>query len=107
LESLQGRQLKKCPASSANWRTGLNQHRGVSRNADLEAIIGLPCGKGKAAVTCIRCKHDTAKKFGTYGKRHIQRYRCTRGCKPESPIMSGVSMSLFRKQHGFHCSIIT
>jgi IS1 family transposase/transposase-like protein len=27
-------------------------------------------------MTCTRCKHDGAKKFGTYGKRHIQRYRC-------------------------------
>ena len=27
-------------------------------------------------MTCKRCQH-TAKKFGTYGKRHIQRYRCT------------------------------
>lgn len=31
-------------------------------------------------MTCIRCKHDTAYKFGTYGKRNIQRYRC-RSCK--------------------------
>jgi transposase-like protein len=31
-------------------------------------------------MTCKRCNHDTAKKFGTYGKRHIQRYRCTE-CK--------------------------
>jgi IS1 family transposase len=27
-------------------------------------------------VTCRRCNH-TVRKFGTYGKRHIQRYRCT------------------------------
>ena len=31
-------------------------------------------------MTCIRCKHDTAKKFGYYGKRRIQRYRC-RSCR--------------------------
>lgn len=31
-------------------------------------------------MTCIRCKHDTAYKFGCYGKRKIQRYRC-RSCK--------------------------
>lgn len=31
-------------------------------------------------MTCIRCKHDTAYKFGVYGKRRIQRYRC-RSCK--------------------------
>jgi len=31
-------------------------------------------------VTCIRCKHNTAYKFGTYGKRRIQRYRCN-SCK--------------------------
>jgi transposase-like protein/IS1 family transposase len=31
-------------------------------------------------MTCIRCKHDTAYKFGTYGKRKVQRYRC-HSCK--------------------------
>jgi transposase-like protein/IS1 family transposase len=31
-------------------------------------------------MTCKRCHHDTARKFGTYGKRHIQRYRCS-DCK--------------------------
>jgi len=31
-------------------------------------------------VTCRKCNHDTARKFGTYGKRHIQRYRCSE-CK--------------------------
>lgn len=28
-------------------------------------------------MTCRKCQHDTARKFGTYGKRHIQRYHCT------------------------------
>jgi transposase-like protein len=27
-------------------------------------------------MTCLRCNHSTVKKFGTYGKRKIQRYRC-------------------------------
>lgn len=27
-------------------------------------------------MTCIRCNHSPAKKFGRYGKRRIQRYRC-------------------------------
>ena len=31
-------------------------------------------------MTCKRCNHDTARKFGTYGKRHTQRYRCS-DCK--------------------------
>ena len=30
-------------------------------------------------MTCKRCQH-TAKKFGCYGKRRVQRYRCT-ACK--------------------------
>jgi transposase-like protein/IS1 family transposase len=30
-------------------------------------------------MTCIRCQHQGAKKFGTYGKRRIQRWRC-RNC---------------------------
>jgi len=28
-------------------------------------------------MTCVRCQHQGAKKFGRYGKRRIQRYRCT------------------------------
>ena len=31
-------------------------------------------------MTCIRCKHNTAYKFGIYGKRKVQRYRC-HSCK--------------------------
>lgn len=31
-------------------------------------------------MTCIKCQHGIAKRFGTYGKRRIQRYRC-RSCK--------------------------
>src|SRR5713226_5249368 len=27
-------------------------------------------------MTCIRCQHQGAKKFGHYGKRRIERYRC-------------------------------
>jgi len=27
-------------------------------------------------MTCIRCNHGTAKRFGTYGRLRIQRYRC-------------------------------
>ncbi len=30
-------------------------------------------------MTCIRCKHSEIKRFGFYGRRKIQRYRCT-GC---------------------------
>jgi transposase-like protein len=43
-------------------------------------------------MTCIRCNHGSAKRFGTYGKRRIQRWRCT-SCsgtfaepQPESPL---------------------
>lgn len=28
-------------------------------------------------MTCKRCQHNTVKRFGFYGKRKIQRYRCT------------------------------
>ncbi len=31
-------------------------------------------------MTCIRCKHQEAKRFGTYGRLKIQRYRCP-ACK--------------------------
>jgi IS1 family transposase/transposase-like protein len=33
--------------------------------------------KRRNPMTCIRCKHQSCKRFGTYGKRKIQRYRCT------------------------------
>ena len=43
-------------------------------------------------MTCTRCKHDTCKRFGTYGKRRIQRWRCN-SCNatfcqphPQSPL---------------------
>jgi transposase-like protein len=28
-------------------------------------------------MTCIRCQHSAVKRFGTYGKARIQRFRCT------------------------------
>jgi transposase-like protein/IS1 family transposase len=31
-------------------------------------------------MTCLRCQHGIAKRFGTYGKLRIQRYRCN-SCK--------------------------
>src|SRR6266849_5766045 len=36
--------------------------------------------KRRKAMTCIRCQHHTCKKFGHFGKRRIQRWRCT-SCK--------------------------
>ncbi len=44
-------------------------------------------------MTCARCKHDTCKRFGTYGKRRVQRWRCT-SCKatfadPNAPKLIG------------------
>ena len=28
-------------------------------------------------MTCIRCQHTVCVKAGSFGKRHIQRWRCT------------------------------
>jgi transposase-like protein len=28
-------------------------------------------------MTCLRCQHGTANRFGTYGRLRIQRFRCT------------------------------
>ncbi len=28
-------------------------------------------------MTCLKCQHQSCKKFGTYGKRKVQRWRCT------------------------------
>src|SRR5438445_6816238 len=48
--------------------------------------------KRRKALTCIRCQHQTCKRFGYFGKRRIQRWRCT-SCKstfseaqPQSPL---------------------
>src|ERR1700678_2191537 len=39
-------------------------------------------------MTCTRCKHDVCKRFGTYGKRRIQHWRCnsckTTFCQPQA-----------------------
>jgi len=29
-------------------------------------------------MTCLKCNHTSVKRFGYYGRRRIQRYRCTR-----------------------------
>jgi transposase-like protein/IS1 family transposase len=41
-------------------------------------IVGLlpQKNKGETDMTCIRCNHGTARRFGTYGKARIQRFRC-------------------------------
>jgi transposase-like protein/IS1 family transposase len=36
--------------------------------------------KRRKAMTCIRCHHQTCKRFGYFGKRRIQRWRCN-SCK--------------------------
>src|ERR1700733_3953395 len=32
--------------------------------------------ESKAKMTCIRCQHQECKKFGTYGRKKVQRWRC-------------------------------
>jgi transposase-like protein len=36
--------------------------------------------KRRKAMTCTRCNHTICKRFGYFGKRRIQRWRCT-SCK--------------------------
>src|SRR5438270_7392131 len=36
--------------------------------------------KRRKPMTCIRCQHHTCKRFGYFGKRRIQRWRCN-SCK--------------------------
>jgi transposase-like protein len=44
-------------------------------------IVGFCRRKNKRRtdMTCLRCKHHEAKRFGFYGRKKIQRYRCP-GC---------------------------
>src|ERR1700683_3988797 len=32
--------------------------------------------KRRKAMTCVRCQHETCKRFGYFGKRRVQRWRC-------------------------------
>ena len=43
-------------------------------------MIGLPYEKDKADVTCVRCQHTNCVRAGCFGKRKIQRWKCT-SCK--------------------------
>jgi ribosomal protein L37AE/L43A len=61
---------------SANWTAGLFSTRGKPQ-CRAKAIIGLPYEKVKADVTCTRCNHDAYKRFGYFGKKRIQRWKCT------------------------------
>jgi transposase-like protein len=48
-------------------------------------------------MTCIGCKRNTAYKFGTYGKRRIQRYRCH--CRVHSSLRVTPAMEAGRTDH--------
>src|ERR1700693_3269546 len=46
--------------------------------------------KRRNPMTCTRCNHQACKRFGTYGKRKIQRWRCqacrVTFCEPHAKI---------------------
>jgi transposase-like protein/IS1 family transposase len=48
-------------------------------------------------MTCIRCKHQTCTKFGHFGKRRIQRWRCnsckTTFCEPHERLTRDTMLS--------------
>jgi len=46
-------------------------------------------------MTCAKCQHETARKFGTYGRQKIQRYHC-RSC-------GATFIAARRKPLGKHC----
>lgn len=52
----------------------------MTRNADPSKFYGHIREKAKANVTCLKCQHQNCKKFGYFGKRRIQRWRC-QSCK--------------------------
>jgi transposase-like protein/IS1 family transposase len=41
-------------------------------------VAQLPREIKERVMTCLKCQHTAVRRFGTYGKRRIQRYRCTR-----------------------------
>jgi transposase-like protein len=48
-------------------------------------------------MTCIRCQHQTCKRFGYFGKRRIQRWRCTSCnstfCEPHTKLTRNTLLS--------------
>ena len=58
------------------------QTRAKPASEPTNLIVGLlpQKNKGERPMTCIRCKHSEANRFGFYGRNKIQRYRCP-SCK--------------------------
>lgn len=59
-------------------------------------------------MTCTQCQHQTCKRFGTYGKRKIQRWRCN-SCRatfadpqPTSPLGT-MRTSVEAAERALHC----
>lgn len=59
-------------------------------------------------MTCLRCQHQTCKKFGYFGKRRVQRWRCN-SCKatfcepqPQSPF-GAMRTSTDAAERALHC----
>jgi len=59
-------------------------------------------------MTCTRCQHHTCKKFGYFGKRRIQRWRC-KSCnatfaepQPQSPL-GAMRTSVSAAERALHC----
>jgi transposase-like protein len=48
-------------------------------------------------MTCIRCQHQACKRFGYFGKRRIQRWRCTSCnstfCEPHTKLTRDTMIS--------------
>src|SRR2546430_2126293 len=48
-------------------------------------------------MTCLRCQHQTCKRFGYFGKRRIQRWRCnfcrTTFCEPHTKLTRDTMLS--------------
>src|SRR5208283_3386649 len=53
--------------------------------------------KRRNPMTCTKCQHQTCKKFGYFGKRRIQRWRCTSCnstfCEPHARLTRAIMTS--------------
>ena len=59
-------------------------------------------------MTCTKCQHETCKRFGYFGKRRIQRWRCN-SCQttfaepqPQSPL-GAMRTSADAAERALHC----
>jgi len=69
------------PTANGEMSSGMRQGQGLDTRCHFGSIGPK---KARPKMTCICCHHESCKRFGTYGRRKIQRWRC-RECRVRVP----------------------